>query len=172
MKRVVERLKILDALLRLQPKGMNRHEPLKMVYERESGKPISDRQWQRIRFEYLGGEVNLVTVRTVARLRQINGRRKLTLSDVKKVKGFDQFATCLDGEVTGQDILDAFGFLKPTPSESTIKRWGKQLGLPLCKTQWYTAEQAQTWIRFVGDRVRFKFPDNAIKKKGVSRCSD
>ncbi len=146
---------------------MNRNEALKEVYERTVGKVVSSRQWRRIRSEYLGGEVNLMTVKTHARLRKINGRRKITLPDVQRIKGFNEFANCLDGEVTGQDIYDAFKFLCPTPSESTIRRWGRELNLPLVRNQWYTAEEAQVWIRFVGDRVRFKFPESAIKRKGA-----
>jgi hypothetical protein len=144
---------------------MTRSNSLKQVYERILGRELSSRQWRRIRSEYLSGTVNLVTVKIHARLRKINGRRKLTLADVNRVEGFDQFASCLDGEVKGEDIYDAFGFLSPSPSPSTIRRWGIELGLPLIKNKWYTAEEAQKWVRFVGDRTRFKFPESAIKRR-------
>jgi hypothetical protein len=146
---------------------MTRSNSLKQVYERILGRELSSRQWRRIRSEYLSGTVNLVTVKIHARLRKINGRRKLTLADVKRVEGFDQFANCLDGEVTGEDIYDAFRFLSPSPSPSTIRRWGIEIGLPLIKSKWYTAKEAQEWVRFVGDRTRFKFPESAIKRRGA-----
>ena len=146
---------------------MTRSNSLKQVYERILGRELSSRQWRRIRSEYLSGTVNLVTVKIHARLRKINGRRKLTLADVNRVEGFDQFASCLDGEVTGEDIYDAFRFLSPSPSPSTIRRWGIEIGLPLIKSKWYTAEEAQVWVRFVGDRTRFKFPESAIKRRGA-----
>ncbi len=138
---------------------------LKESYEQIRGKTYSSRQWRRIRNEYLGGKVNLLTVKTHARLRTINGRRALTLSHVDRVQGFEEFASCLDGIVQGQDIYDAFKFLSPSPSPSTIRRWGVSLGIPLIKDRWYTADEAQTWVRFVGDHVRFTFPDTAIKRK-------
>lgn len=140
---------------------------LKKIYENLSGETVSDRQWQRIRHEYLRGRVNLTTVKTLAHLRKANGRKRISIADVDRLKGFEEFAKILSGEVRGQDILDAFKRLKPTPSESTIRRWGRELNLPLVKDQWYTASQAQKWVLFVGDRVRFKFPENALKKRGA-----
>ena len=141
------------------------NESLKKVLEKDLGKALSQRQWQRVRYDYLKGKVNLSTVKTYARLRKINGRRRIGLAEIERLEGFNEFAKILDGEVQGRDILEAFKRLKPTPSETTIRRWGNELGVPLIKNQWYTAEEAQVWIRFVGDRVRFKFPENAIKRK-------
>jgi hypothetical protein len=144
---------------------MKRIDPLKEAYERITGKTYSSRQWRRIRSEYLNGEVNLKTIKVHARLRSINGRRNLTIAHVQRVEGFDEFARCLDGEVTGEDIYEAFRFLNPVPSPTTIRRWGVEIGVPLIKSKWYTTEEAQQWVRFVGDHVRFKFPESAMKKK-------
>lgn len=144
---------------------MKTKDLLKESYEQITGKSYSARQWRRIRNEYLDKKANLLTVKTHARLRAINGRRALTLAHVDRVQGFEEFANCLDGIVRGQDIYDAFNFLSPSPSPSTIRRWGVSLGIPLIKDRWYTADQAQQWVRFVGDHVRFTFPERSIKRK-------
>jgi hypothetical protein len=139
------------------------HKTLRNAYEETLGKRISDRQWQRIRHQYLRGSCNLRTVKVFASLRKINGRRAISSSDLERFSGFDEFLRILERHnavVTGQDILDAFKRLNPSPSESTIRRWGKQLGTPLLKGKIYSPEQVQGWVQFVAQRVRFKFPDN------------
>lgn len=136
--------------------------PLKTAYENELGEEISERQWRRIRNEYLNGDGNLGIVKIFARLRKANGRRRITLADIQRVKGFEQFVQILGKSgalVTGRDILEAFSRLSPAPSESTIRRWAKEIGLPLRKDDCYTPEQAQKWLKLASERITFKLRD-------------
>jgi len=135
---------------------------LKNAYENTVGEEISERQWRRIKNEYLGGVGNLRVVKTFAQLRKVNGRRRITLSDINRVKGFDSFVQMLGTSgalVTGADILDAFNRLDPSPSESTIRRWGKEIGIPIRKDDYYTPVQAQAWLKLASERITFKLKD-------------
>lgn len=137
---------------------MTQKAPLREAYEKALGTEISDRQWRRIKNEYLEGKANLKTVRSLALLRRTNGRVAVTLQEVQRFEGLEEFAQSIEGWVQGSDLLAAFGKLNPVPSDRTIRRWGHEIDVPLSKDEWYSPEQTQKWIKKLASQARFKFP--------------
>ena len=132
--------------------------PLQERYEEILGKEISERQLRRICRDYLKGQVNLRTVRSLALLRKANGRRHLNIEDLERQAGLIQFAEGIEGYVKGSDLMASFRKLNPRPSDRTIRRWGDEIGVPLRLNEWYSPEQVQLWIRKLASQTRFKFP--------------
>lgn len=131
---------------------------LQQTYEKALGIEVDRRTWRRIRNEYLQKTTNLRTVKTLALLRRSNGNRKLTLADIERHQWLSEFADGVEGWVQGSDLLAALQRLEPTPCDRTIRNWGKEIGVVLRPTEWYSPEQVQAWIRKLARQTRFKMP--------------
>lgn len=131
---------------------------LHTTYENALGMPVDFRTMRRIRNQYLGGEANLRTIKTLALLRRSNGNVPLRLEDVRRYEWLSEFAEGVEGWVQGSDLLASLNRLDPSPCDRTIRNWGIQIGVPLRKDEWYSPEQVQAWIRKLAQQTRFKMP--------------
>lgn len=134
---------------------MSTNETLRKIYEQKLGKPISNRTWQRIRHQYLAGEVNLVTVKGLATLRKERPNQPI---DLEVFRGFEQIASLLQDlnkEVRGDYLLKAFDSLPSKPSKRTLRRWGVELGIKLQAGNWYTPDQVRAWLRKLLSHPRY-----------------
>lgn len=131
---------------------------LHQVYENTLGTQVDFRTMRRIRNEYLGGQANLKTVKTLALLRRSNGNAPLRLEDVQRYEWLSEFADGVEGWVQGSDLLASLRRLKPCPCDRTIRNWGNEIGVVLRPGEWYSPEQVQAWIRKLARQTRFKMP--------------
>jgi hypothetical protein len=131
---------------------------LHKVYENTLGVQIDFRTMRRIRNQYLQGEANLKTVKTLALLRRANGNAPLRLEDVQRYEWLSDFADGVEGWVQGSDLLASLNRLDPAPCPRTIYNWGNEIGVPLRATEWYSPQQVQAWIRKLARQTRFKMP--------------
>ena len=131
---------------------------LHTTYENALGLPVDFRTMRRIRNQYLGGEANLKTVKTLALLRRCNGNVPLRLEHVKRYEWLSEFAEGIEGWVQGSDLLASLQRLNPPPCDRTIRNWGKEIGVTLRPSEWYSPEQVQAWIRKLAQQTRFKMP--------------
>lgn len=131
---------------------------LQQVYEKTLGSEIDSRTMRRIRNQYLQGEANLKTVKTLALLRRSNGNAPLRLEDVQRYEWLSDFADRVEGWVQGSDLLASLKRLDPAPCDRTIRNWGNEIGVVLRPLEWYSPEQVQAWIRKLARQTRFKMP--------------
>lgn len=131
---------------------------LHTVYENALGIEVHPRTMRRIRNEYLQGSANIKTVKTLALLRRSNGNAPLRLEDVRRYEWLSDFADGVEGWVQGSDLLASLKRLDPSPCPRTIYNWGKEIGVILRPSEWYSPQQVQAWIRKLARQTRFKMP--------------
>lgn len=142
---------------------MSEKEVLRKAYEKKLGRTISDRTWQRIRNEYLAGEVNLTTVQGLALLRKEFPNQAIDVETFRRLERFTELLDCLEKEVDGASLLKLINSLPHSPSPRTLRRWGQQLGVRLKRDQWYTPEQVRAWIQKL-----LNHPKYGIKSKRLN----
>lgn len=150
--------------MEIEKKG--KKKVLRREYEAIAGK-ISDRQWRRIKAN-LGISDNakgrellsaLPLIRAYGVLRVVNGKRKITLDDCCHYQWLAEFSEGVVCRIQGRELVKVIKLLKPTPGDSTIRRWGYELDCPLYLDKWYTPDETQLWIRKIAThQVRFKLP--------------
>ncbi len=145
---------------------MPQKTPLQKAYEEVLGSEVDTRTMRRIRNQYLKGEANLRTVKTLALLRRANGNVPLTIDDIERHQWLLDFAEGISGWVQGKDLLATLKKLNPCPCDRTIRNWGNQLGVPLRSEEWYSPDQVQVWIKKLARQTRFKMPET--KTRSVS----
>jgi hypothetical protein len=130
------------------------HAILRAIYEKSFGSQISDRQWQRIRYQYIRldeSEDSLVErVEAFGELRQLYPNVRLSVNELeqyltlRKMFGFDRSGVEIDGRDLLASIKKIFVLRKPT--DRTIYRWGREIGVPIDAHCWYDAQDLRRWI--------------------------
>jgi hypothetical protein len=140
---------------------------LRALYERELGKKVCDRTWRRIK-KYLNvgnGIPSGAIIRCYAYLRRKHPTRHIPLKTIEnylEIKGF------LTGRVlpdcTGEDIYELAQQLSPVPSETTLYRWGKQIGVGFSKKCTYKGEDVDKWVELIISNPRYVYCPRNLRR--------
>jgi hypothetical protein len=136
----------------MQYSAIRKHQSLKEIYETELGHSISDRTWYRVKNRLILDDTDMHRVnevRAFAALRRENRRKFINAVTVRRAIHVDrQFPTDItaDGRSLYLSICKA---LDRTIPESTLYRWGHEIGVPFSfrDSVWYSPEHLKIWAR-------------------------
>ncbi len=137
---------------------------LRREFEASLGRSVSDRTWQRVRYECLNitdeADLNrLVEVKIFGYLKRWKPKGKVTAGTVAR---YGTLMTQLpSGGGHGSDLYDAIknsivDSRGNNPADSTIYAWGKRIGVPIYKHRWYSAREIWKWLEFLITNGRYQ----------------
>lgn len=152
---------------------MSTKSPLRLFYEDELERKISDRTWSRIKRQLgirepivFGNKAEMkAIVQAYAYLRKAYSNRLITTDivkrflDIKNLLAQQTFMQC-----TGREIYDVAQKLSPRPSDSTLYRWGEEIGLRFSVNRTYTEAEVNKWIEKIASNPRYKYCSSKLRR--------
>lgn len=155
-----------------QTKPMPTKSPLRQFYEQEH-QPISDRTWARVKkrlkikepIDADTREEKESQLRVYLYLAKRYPNRSIKADLVQRfteLKCFlvdKKFSRC-----TGREIYELVSKLQPTPSESTIYRWGEEIAIPFSKFKTYFDSEVNEWVVKIATNPKYSYDPNNLRR--------
>ena len=146
--------------------------PLRQFYEQEH-QPISDRTWARVKKRLKIKEpINPVTreekesqIRAYLYLARRYPNRSIKAELVKRFTELKCFL--VDKKLrrcTGKEIYELASKLQPTPSESTVYRWGEEIEIPFSKLKTYFDEEINEWVVKIATNPKYSYDPQNLRR--------
>lgn len=152
---------------------MSDKTPLRKIYEREH-KPVTDRTWYRVKKRLnikepiLEGSESEATnlLRAYIYLTRAYPNRAIDLAIVQRFMELKLFLleNPHNSYCTGEEIFQLAKKLKPMPSDSTIYRWGEELGIGFSKIRIYNSTEVNQWVEKIAVNPKYRFKPKDFRR--------
>ena len=138
---------------------------LRLLYEREIGKFVCDRTWSRVKSrleidESLDtAQEDWLKLRCYAHLRKMHPNKHLSATLVSRFVCLREFlgGKHFSGKCSGKEIYAVIQSLRPRPSDATVYRWGKDIGIEFSKSRVYFDKEVIKWIEKIALNPRYEY---------------
>jgi hypothetical protein len=148
---------------------------LRLFYEEEVKQKVCDTTWSRVKRRLRLNENTLDSeskvkaaerIKAYAYLHRVYPNRRITVDSVEQFLVIKQFLLTNSAELecTGKDIYELATRLDPRPSDSTIYRWGEEIGIKFSKTQTYKGLEVNQWIEKIASNPKYKYFTQKLRK--------
>jgi hypothetical protein len=79
--------------------------------------------------------------------------------DVKLFLAGKSFSQC-----TGVEIYNLVQQINPRPSDSTLYRWGDEIGLKFSKERVYVGDEVNQWVEKIVTNPRYKYCSSKLRR--------
>jgi hypothetical protein len=151
---------------------MSNKSLLRIIYEQEH-QPVCDRTWDRVK-QRLGIKEPVPSdqkaetarrIRVYVYLRKRYPNRGISMItvqrfiDVKLFLAGKSFSQC-----TGVEIYNLVQQINPRPSDSTLYRWGDEIGLKFSKERVYVGDEVNQWVEKIVTNPRYKYCSSKLRR--------